>query len=107
MTDLLPRVATAMSYRRQELIAQPLSRIWEELAKVAIEAMSEKWKAEDLIAGRSYESIHFGIVTYMGVDDYLGSKTHEFDVGRGERRYWRTEALGAFLKPKVWRGAHD
>jgi len=42
MTDLLPRVAKAMSDRRQELIAQPLSRIWEELAKVAIEEVNRE-----------------------------------------------------------------
>lgn len=62
--------------------------------------VTDAWQAHDLIRGRSYESIYFGTVTYIGVDNYHGDKTHEFEVGRNQRRYWKTEKLGEFLKPK-------
>jgi len=59
------------------------------------------WQAHDLISGRAYESIHFGTVTYLGIDTYHGETTHAFEVGRHQRRYWKTEKLGEFLKPKA------
>jgi hypothetical protein len=36
---MIERVARALEARRQDLIAQPISRIYDELAKAAIEAM--------------------------------------------------------------------
>lgn len=42
MTDRkIEQVARAMEVRRAELIAKPLSRIWPELSRAAIEAMRE------------------------------------------------------------------
>ncbi|ASW06331.1 hypothetical protein [Rhizobium sp. 11515TR] len=38
---IIERAAKAMEERRRELIGQPLARIWDELAKAAIEAMRE------------------------------------------------------------------
>ncbi|MDH6273638.1 hypothetical protein [Rhizobium leguminosarum] len=60
----------------------------------------DPWLAQDLIPGRAYESIHFGTVTYVGIDFYCGESTHQFQVGRMQSRYWKTEKLGEFLKPK-------
>jgi hypothetical protein len=42
MTTLTKRVAAAMEAKRAELINQPLARIWEELATVAIATASEE-----------------------------------------------------------------
>jgi hypothetical protein len=39
MSTMVERVAAKMSERRRELIAQPLNRVWDELARAAIEAM--------------------------------------------------------------------
>lgn len=41
MTEMEERVSLAMAAKRRELIAQPLERIWGELACAAIEAMRE------------------------------------------------------------------
>lgn len=38
MMNKIERVAAAMQSRRAELINQPLSRIWDDLARVALEA---------------------------------------------------------------------
>lgn len=38
---MIDNVAKAMETRRRELIAQPLNRIWPELARAAIEAMAD------------------------------------------------------------------
>jgi len=37
--EMIERVAQAMEDRRRELIGQPLARIWDKLAKAAIEAI--------------------------------------------------------------------
>lgn len=65
------------------------------------ECAEKPWQAHDLEVGRSYESKNFGAVVYLGIDDFYGEKTHAFEVGRMQRRYWKTEKLGEFLKPKV------
>lgn len=69
-------------------------------AIAAQEAKEVSWLAHDLEVGKSYESWNFGLVNYLGVDDFCGEKTHAFEVGRMQRRYWKTEKLGEFLKPK-------
>ncbi|MDX0180869.1 hypothetical protein GOC16_08395 [Sinorhizobium meliloti] len=70
-------------------------------AIAAQEAKATAWQAHDLEVGKSYESWNFGLVNYLGVDDFYGEKTHAFEVGRMQRRYWKTEKLGEFLKPKI------
>lgn len=46
MTDsMVERVARAMEARRRELIAQPLARVWNELARAAIASMREPTEA--------------------------------------------------------------
>jgi hypothetical protein len=60
-----------------------------------------EWQAHDLIPGRAYESRNFGTVQYLGLDHYCGETTHCFEVGRMARRYFKTENLGNFLKPRV------
>ena len=40
-SEMVERVAKAMASKRMELIAQPLSRIWDELAAAAIKEMRE------------------------------------------------------------------
>jgi len=57
------------------------------------------WEAHDLVPGRAYESIHFGLVTYVGVDTFHGETTHEFSAA-GHPKYRKPEALGDFLKPR-------
>lgn len=39
MSEMIDKVALAMKDKRRELIAQPLDRIWPDLAKAAIEAL--------------------------------------------------------------------
>lgn len=39
MDSMVERVARAMDAKRRELVAQPLARIWPQLAEAAIEAM--------------------------------------------------------------------
>ncbi len=39
--DLINKVAQAMKAKREELIAQPISRIWDDLATVAIDVIKE------------------------------------------------------------------
>lgn len=39
MSEMIDKVAQAMKNKRRELIAQPLDRIWAELAKTAIETL--------------------------------------------------------------------
>lgn len=48
--EYVERVAKAMEAKRAELIAQPLSRVWGDLAKAAIKAMREPTEAM-LVAG--------------------------------------------------------
>jgi hypothetical protein len=43
--SMVDRVARAMESKRRELIAQPLSRIWGELAIAGIEAMRDPTEA--------------------------------------------------------------
>lgn len=40
-SEMQARVAEAMRTRREELIAQPLARVWDELALAAMRAMRE------------------------------------------------------------------
>ncbi len=52
---MIERAAKAMEERRRELIGQPLARIWDELAKAAIEAIREPTDGM-LARGDFYES---------------------------------------------------
>ena len=99
-------------YDRQD---DEFRRRWGFMARAAMEVMQEPaeadvcaaWGAQDLVPGRAYESIHFGTVKYLGLDNYMGETTHEFQVGRNGRRYWSTAKLDQFLKPKQTMGAAE
>jgi hypothetical protein len=49
VTNLTTRVAAAMEIKRAELINQPLARIWQDLAAVAVETAREE------LEGGAYE----------------------------------------------------
>ena len=58
MSEMVKRVATAMASKRMELIAQPLSRIWDELAAAAIKEMREP---TDAMVRSGYKAIRSNV----------------------------------------------
>ncbi len=54
--QIIERLARAMEDRRRQLIGQPLARIWDELAKAAIEEMREPTE-EMVVAGCRHENL--------------------------------------------------
>jgi len=81
-------------------LAEALMPFLKSNADIREPQIKTKWRASDLENGKGYESIYFGLVIYRGVDRYYGQKTHKFEVGRSDYRYWSTDKLGEFLKPK-------
>jgi hypothetical protein len=53
MTTLTKRVAAAMEAKRAELINQPLARVWEELASVAVDVAREELEGEAYEQGKN------------------------------------------------------
>lgn len=53
MTTLTTLVAAAMEAKRAELINQPLARIWQDLAAVAVETAREELEGEAYEQGKN------------------------------------------------------
>lgn len=67
------KIAEAMATKRAELIAQPLARIWPELAKVAFLLIDERFEAIALkFEKEANEFEHSGMRT-GGIDELFGS----------------------------------
>ncbi|KQZ96800.1 hypothetical protein ASD74_05965 [Rhizobium sp. Root564] len=88
-----------------------LSAIESEIAALSTEAKPSEpgddaaaWVMIDLEKGKNYESVHFGLVEYVGRDVFHGQTTAKFDTCRRDVcrfQYVLPEKLGAFLKPKA------
>ncbi len=63
--------------------------------------LPQSWRSHDLTPGHAYDSIHFGVVCYEGVDAFYGQNTHKFKGNiQGLVRYVQAHKLDEFLKPK-------
>ncbi|PWE56737.1 hypothetical protein DEM27_10260 [Metarhizobium album] len=118
MTDLLPRVAKAMSDRRQELTAPQLSRIWEELAKVAVEAcgwqpMDTAPKDRSILVDFSYwypgdtsPTVNFAVATYVQRADGYAWDTGDEIFQSGAANGW-IDIPATKIKPIDEEAGHD
>lgn len=64
--------------------------------------MSTEWTAGDLEMGKAYETkTDYPLVTYEGLDHYMGETTLRFKAHGNRYFYVKPGALNTFLKPKV------
>ncbi len=56
-SDLINKVAQAMKAKREELLAQPISRIWDDLATVAIDVIKDEMNTPSEQMGRSMNQL--------------------------------------------------
>ncbi len=80
---MIERAALAMEARRRELIAQPLARLWPELARAAIQAMREP--TEEMTHGaRDWSRAKYGIP--VGSDASTGCWHSMIDAALSEKQ---------------------
>lgn len=72
MSEMVKRVATAMASKRMELIAQPLSRIWDDLAAAAIKEMRVPTDAMVIAGDAAIEE---------DSDDHTGASFFRYSAG--------------------------
>lgn len=69
MSGAVTKAAEAMRKRRQELIAQPLARIWDELAAVSIETIDAERLAERRRTCRHLDRLGSGWIKSDGASE--------------------------------------